>query len=386
MKAVYHSPRIEPLGLDALYASAARFKHLMQYVVDAVLVLGDDQRVEQANPSASRLLGLSPEKLIGRHVRDLIPSDRRVRDLSLEAVDKNLSVLAEYHLINHAGHELDTEVSVSPTPEGGAIAIIRDITRRKRSEAALREAERRYRELTEGMPYAVAIFQDGRVVYVNRTSAAIFGFDDPLQIIGRDAMGPVPPHERERLARWAAARLTGCPDTPDHIKLELQHKDGRLLQVEAFACAIEHLGRPALHVVAQDVTEREGALRASEHRYRSLVEHLPVAVGIIQDGRLVFANRTAATMLGFAGTDELLRADMLSLVMPEEVERIADYQRRWVGGDPDRPHHYTTRLRRCDGRPLPIEVLTQIILFDGRPAIQAIGIDRRDSDDRSGTP
>ncbi len=240
---------------------------------------------------------------------------------------------------------------------------------------ALLRSERRLRRMVETMPYAVAIFQDGRVAYANRASADIFALGGVEDMIGRDVMGPVPDHERDRLAAWAAARQADEPGCPDHLSVELRRADGGLLPVDAYASPFEHHGRPALLVVAQDMSKRTDALRASEHRYRSLVEQLPVAVGIIQDMKLIFVNQTTVDMLGYDSVSELLAGDMLSHVVPEEIERLSGYLAKWNKGDPDRPTHYTTLLRRRDGERFPVEIVVQSITFEGRPATQAVAID-----------
>ena len=84
--------------------------------------------------------------------------------------------------------------------------------------------------------------------------------------------------------------------------------------------ASEFLARIRTIVRLRDTT---AALRASERHYHSLVDILPDGVGLIDlDGRIADVNPQAATMLGFANREELLRKNILDLIQPEDHQRF----------------------------------------------------------------
>jgi PAS domain S-box-containing protein len=128
-------------------------------------------------------------------------------------------------------------------------------------------------------------------------------------------------------------------------------KDGRLIDVEVTSHTITFAGRPAVLVVAHDITARkrlEAALRESEARYRRIVD--TAEEGVCEtDGqwRISYVNARFATMVGYPAT--------------ELVGRPAE----WVLAEPDRPLFaeqrrqreqgtrgvYEIRFRRADGTP-----------------------------------
>jgi PAS domain S-box-containing protein len=87
-------------------------------------------------------------------------------------------------------------------------------------------------------------------------------------------------------------------------------KDWTMIEVEIVCGRLKYAGRPAVMTIATDVTTRrraEGALRASEERYRALFEQ--AVEGIYQsspDGRFLRANPAAARLLGYASAEDLV--------------------------------------------------------------------------------
>jgi PAS domain S-box-containing protein len=78
-----------------------------------------------------------------------------------------------------------------------------------------------------------------------------------------------------------------------------------------------------------DCTYTEAAFRNSEERHRRLVELSPDGIIVIDDGSIVFANPSAARMLGFDGTDDLMGRDIASF-LDDEDQAVADDRRRSV--------------------------------------------------------
>jgi PAS domain S-box-containing protein len=139
---------------------------------------------------------------------------------------------------------------------------------------------------------------------------------------------------------------------------------------------LDEEGRPArVTGTAQDVTERrraEEALRRTEERYRELFENANDLVFTMDlDGRLLAANRAAERITGFS-RDAMLGVHVDRFVEPRDaIERML----RGRGGESRYPLTVVAR----DGRRVPIEVSTRLVIEDGRPAaIEGIGRDVTD--------
>lgn len=118
----------------------------------------------------------------------------------------------------------------------------------------------------------------------------------------------------------------------------------------------------------------EEALRESEERYRLLVEDSPDAIGIYQEGKLVFINCTGAKLLGASTKEKLRGRKFEEIVHPEDNAAAMSRLRRRLAGETG-VYPAEVRYLRLDGTVLPVEVSAEPITFDGKPAVQFIARD-----------
>jgi len=115
-----------------------------------------------------------------------------------------------------------------------------------------------------------------------------------------------------------------------------------------------------------------------EDIFRTLVDNAFTAIYIIQDWRFAYVNPRTADLLGYS------RAELLSgeipleqLVAGEDWELVQTRMRqRLAGGAPEA--RYRFRVRRRDGRLLPVQIFSSSICFRGRPALLATLMDLTD--------
>ncbi len=116
--------------------------------------------------------------------------------------------------------------------------------------------------------------------------------------------------------------------------------------------------------------QAEAALRASETRYRTLVELAPDAVIVAQDGCFAFANRAALRLYGAATPEQLLGRPVLELLHPNDRERVRNAGEVTLTGETAALS--AVRILRLDGQALWTEGSSAPVDFAGRPAIQVL--------------
>lgn len=247
---------------------------------------------------------------------------------------------------------------------------ITDISERKRTEAALRESEERYRTLAEAARDFIYILdRDGGLTYVNTHGAAALGAS-PEALRGRSQASLFPPAVADRHARRLAQVVqSGEPlETESHDTL-----DGRDVWLHTSLVPIKNAAGDVRAVlgISRDITARkraEDALRESQEFLDGVMNSVPDAIFTVRmpDRVIEYVNRTVGEIFGYA-PDELVGRDT-RLIYPDESAFLAFGEKlRQVLA------HGHTRLRteqtfqRKSGQAFPAELHGTFVHVSGQP-------------------
>lgn len=303
---------------EDLKNSEERFRQLFEFAPDVYYMHDLKGNLVDGNKAAEEIMGYKKEELIGKNFMKLkfIPSDQIPR--AAAGLAKNILGQAtgpeEYTINRKDGSQVSVETRTLPVKIKGqtlVLGIARDITERKRAEEALRESEERYRCLVEAAPYAIAVQSQGRLVFANTAAVRLLGAASREKIIGRPLTDFVHPDDRDRAEAPVSRQLIMLSRHLPPIYIKLIKLDGRPIDVELARIPITYKGKPAVQMIALDVTQRRHAeeeLKKSEKKYRDLVDS--ALVGIYQSnlkGDILFLNEAFAKMLEFESKEEMAR-------------------------------------------------------------------------------
>lgn len=315
----------------ALRQSEARFRTFFENAPAYCYMVSPDGVLLDVNAEILQALGYTREELVGAPLATLYApgSQARAHTVFQRWLETGEVRNEELRVRTKAGAERVVLLSAQAVrDEAGrllhSISLQRDITERVQAEAALRQSEARYRQLVEQAPLGIAIHQAGQVVFANSACAAITGAASAAELLGRPVRAFVHPDEWEetqaRIGQLADG-LTGA------VKNRYLRLDGGVVDVEVTAAAVTFDGAPAVQVLVQDVTARnaaEAARRASEARYRRLVENAPAIVYQFAPARggVYYSPQTTA-IIGFTPA-ELTAQPMLwhDVIHPEDVAQV----------------------------------------------------------------
>ena len=197
---------------EALRESEERYRRLVELSPDAVIVQSSGNIV-YINDAGTKLLGASrPEEIVGKPILSFIHPDYReaVKERIWRIREGRRAGLLEEKLIRLDGGVVDAEVVAAPIVylgEPAAQVVIRDVTKRKRAEAALRESEERFRLLAENMSDLVCLHEpDGRYFYVSPSSERLLGYE-PEELLGMDPYALFHPDDAQRIRSGAHAKV-----------------------------------------------------------------------------------------------------------------------------------------------------------------------------------
>ena len=121
-------------------------------------------------------------------------------------------------------------------------------------------------------------------------------------------------------------------------------------------------------ITSEDITDRkraDEALRESEEKYRTLVEHAGEAIFITQDGVIKFSNPSTLSF-GYSA-EELARIPFGDLIHPEDREMVVERYRRRMQGE-EVPGTYAFRFLNRSGEEIWAQLNVARITWEGRPA------------------
>jgi len=113
-----------------------------------------------------------------------------------------------------------------------------------------------YRILIENSSDAIIVVSGSTIVYVNKSTAKLCGYDNPEEIIGKEALRFISQRYRDQFRERIRSRLGGEPQ-PERFDHEIVRRDGSIVHVETTASLINYGGKPAVMFVGRDMTERK---------------------------------------------------------------------------------------------------------------------------------
>ncbi|HYP67350.1 MAG TPA: PAS domain S-box protein, partial [Thiobacillaceae bacterium] len=271
----------------AVRDSEQRLAGLVDSAMDAIIAIDDSQRIVLFNPAAEEMFGLSAIQARGQPLDHLLPEAFRhvhaehIREFGRTAItSRTVQSLGTLSGLRANGEEFPIEASISQSAvEGGKLytVILRDITERRRSEALLRASEAQFRAIFEvsSVGMCQADPSNGKLVQVNRRFCEMTGYSEE-ELLGRPFLDILHPDDRTQSFAGFSRLVRG--EIPEYRREERHScKDGLVIWTDVTANVIHdsHLIPWRTIAIVQDITERKQAeetLRASEEKFRSLVE------------------------------------------------------------------------------------------------------------------
>jgi PAS domain S-box-containing protein len=250
---------------------------------EGVIVLDPDGTIVWLNEPFQEIFGISRETVRG------ISADRFVKQyfapLANDEPDTTqiLAVLLNRAEVSHLACRLRTlqeevrcfalscRVMTGEQHAGMMLVRLRDITEQKRTEEALRQSERRYRQLIESSPDAIVIHTDGKIVFVNRACVKLLGAAGPEELIGRQAIDFVHPDFKTMVHNRIHQLQYGETVTVPRIGEQFLRVDGKTVEVEVTAVPLTYEGRRSVLVIVHDITDRKQAEEALARQTEDLI-------------------------------------------------------------------------------------------------------------------
>jgi PAS domain S-box-containing protein len=283
---------------------------------DPMLVVDATNRIAALNERAAALFGDAAEELVGRPVEAVLalPEEAGASRGRRYARGETPGAPVEGTVRAGAGDDIPVEATLGPAPDGHTAIAFRDLRRRKRDEAALREAGQRFQRVFADGPVAMALVgDDHRFAEVNEAFCRLTGYDaaELTKLSFTDITHPADRDMDLRLARNVfGGEIEGYTLDKRYIR-----KDGEVIWISLTVSVIrDDQGRPLKGMgLVQDITERRKALERARTELDRLARDRDRILELAGEGiyhadergRITFANPAAADLLGWP-QDELI--------------------------------------------------------------------------------
>ncbi len=366
------------IAKEQLRKSEERFRALVETTSDWVWEVDPNGLYTYASPKVRELLGYEPEEIIGSSPFDLMSAEEAER---VKAIFQN-SVLEkkpfeglENFIRSKDGRLIVLETNGVPFfDEYGKLAgyrgIDRDITGRKQVEEALRESEQKFRLFVEQSSDGLVLTDEqGMIIEWNQAQERLTGI--PRQeSIGLSLWDiqfnllPVPAKTAERYEEFKSKLLlalqSGQADFLDKpMEIVLRHRNGTKVIIQQMAFRIETKQGYRLGSIIRDITqlkEAEEELRASEEKYRTLVEVSPIATWISKGQVIAYANPAAVQVLGAIDAKEIVGKMSFDFIHPDYHAVVKERISQMVKEGKTVPL-LEEKYRRLDGSVVDVEVI-----------------------------
>jgi PAS domain S-box-containing protein len=349
-----------------------RLQTLLNAPDEIILLMDDSGLIMEGNEAAARAFGTQLAELVGQSIYDLVPA---LSDLAKTRMEE----IRQFHQRTQFEVTLGGacfKISLHPVLDHGrptkeVVLYAHDITGRKRMEKALRRTEEKYRKIFENATEGIfQITLEGRFLSANPALARIHGFDSPEEL-----MATVSDITKQLYAdperRNEMITLLGRQGHVENFEVRMLRRDGSIGWISINARLVrDSAGNPLYHEgTMHEITTRkeaEAALRESEERYRTAVEHSNDGIALLEDGRHVYVNRRFVEMFEYSTPEEIIGLPTTFNVHPDDVDRVASITDQRRRGEPA-PLCYEFKGVTKTGAVIYLEVSATDMTYRGRP-------------------
>jgi PAS domain S-box-containing protein len=258
------------LAQEELLRSNAMLKAQQEAALDGILVIDENRRVASYNQRFCELWQISEQLLQVGDEQSLLAWMLTQLERPQELLNKVKELYAHptetsyYELAFKDGRIFDFYSAPVLSPSGGYYGRIwynRDITQRKQAEAALRQAEEKYRKLVESAGDAIIAVdaETGIILDANQMAEKLLG-RSRNQIIGLHQVEIQPQEQREQYTEFFKKHDESLGVF--QAELELRHTDGTVVPVEVSASVVDVQGKKIIQGIFRDIRDRKQTEKA----------------------------------------------------------------------------------------------------------------------------
>ncbi len=376
--AVYSNKTEHKKWEEKIIEKERRYRTLVETMNEGLASTDKNGVITFHNDRFAEMLGFNPNEAVGRFALEMV-ADEYVSMFKKKFHERSTSeIVSDYYELELKGKNGE-KVPVIVSSRGnhdeddqfqGVIVTFVDITDRKRAELALQTSERMCNDVLSAAPIGIAYSEEGKFKWANNSMLKMFGHKDEQDYLNTSTKAF---YESE--SEYLRVRKAFYESLKDGKSVETEarfrRKDGSIFfgQIRINALDRENPNSATITTLADISPQKsaEEALRASEEKYRVLVERAQEGIFVTQDGLLRFVNPRMAEMLGL-NPAELISMPFTAFVHADDRDLILDYHFKRLQGEELTSRYPFRILNRNEGIRWA-EIDAALIQWEERPAV-----------------
>jgi PAS domain S-box-containing protein len=344
-------------------SKTTKFEGLLDAVPDALVGVDHAGAIRFVNRQTELLFGYDRGDLIGAPLEALVPESlRQVHKVHREGyvaapVTRAMGADLELRGRRRDGTQFPVDIALSHTDtEDGplVIAAVRDITDRKKTEAAHQQSQRLAAIVEQSDDAIIGKTLDGIITSWNPAAERMYGYSAE-EVTGK-SIDLLSPHGQAGEMHAILARI-GPGQRVERVEADRVRKDGSAVTVSLTVSPIHdrHGAIIGASTIARDMTEQREAFEAARSMMESSLDSL---VAISAEGKITDANQATVKLTGVPREKLIGTSFSDYFTEPEKAEEV--YQRVLTQGS---VADYPLTLRHQDGHETLTEVLYNASIY-----------------------
>ena len=364
-----------------LIESERNYREIFNATSEAIFIYDAiNSQIIDANQAAFDLFGFKYEEGLNGLMNDNSNTVMEfIRQIALRCGEKSIQsspVIFEWQALRKNGELFWTEVSLKSAEIGGDVrilAVIRDISERKKSQELITQSEERFRSIIQYLTDIIWIIDDKIcIAYESPSSSQVLGYP-PGNLIGINGFDIIHPDDMAIVLKELTEVLL---NQNDHLPTEfrVRHANGNWVSLEVIANnMLDHAAIKGIIITARDVTERnrvEKALRISESKFRNIFNNSSDAIVILNSNySFLEVNEEFLNLSGYS-LEETRKMKLTEIITDSYLPLMVDKLARIFQNE------YQPALE-CEIKDksklnFPAEINSKLIEFEGEKALISV--------------
>ncbi|MEG4234414.1 PAS domain S-box protein [Microcoleus sp. Pol11C3] len=254
------------LAEEALKESEEKYRCIVETADEGIWIIDAEGNTTFVNQKMADMLGCTAEEMIGESLFAFMDAEgMAIAQVNLDRRSQGISEQHDFKFLRRDGSDLWAMLSTNSLTDKqggyvGALAMVADVTDRKKTEAALQQSEAKFRSLYELTSLPVLMLYENDISDANTATLKLFGCTTPQQLYGKNPgklSPPFQPNGRDSLS--LADEMMALAFERGNHRFDWVHQrlDGTDFPAEVVLTIIEVGNEKIIQAVLQDLTDRK---------------------------------------------------------------------------------------------------------------------------------